>query len=175
MKIKLKITLCGWPNWVFLKRIFWIKLFCRSCIPCCSRLASHLYQKVPSPHVPKCLASFAPFRTLFECHLFCPIHVKWHHPCSLFSFTFPEALSPPDKSFCFLPESKFPKGRNFVHCHVPQSLQQCLPHGRCPGRFVSSFRQLQVCFQMTMFCFPSHPIRLEQQAHVHRVHTLQLP
>ena len=174
MKIKFKITLCGWPNWVFLKRIFllWIKLFCSSWTPCCS----HLYQKVPLHHVPRWLASFAPFRTLFKCYLFCPAHVKWHP--SLFPYSvllFLKHLSPPEKSFCFLPEIKFQLGRNFVHCRVPQSLQQCLPHGRCPVGFVRSFRQLQVYFQMTMFCFPSHPIRLEQQDFDHRVHALGLP
>lgn len=94
-------------------------------------------------------------------------------PCSVLLFL--KHLPPPEKSFCLLPESKFPKGRNFVHCCVPQSLQQCLPHGRCPVGFVSSCRQLQVYFQMTMFCFPSHPIRLEQQDLVHRVHALRLP
>ena len=121
MKIKLKITLCGWPNWVFLKRVFllWIKLFCSSCTPCCSRLASRLYQKVPLPHVPKWLTSFTPFRALFKCHLFCPTHGKWHPPCSLFSFTFPEALATTWEIILFPSRKYVPKGQEL--CSLPCS------------------------------------------------------
>lgn len=84
-------------------------------------------------------------RSLFGCRhrtvtsLVHPIHNSTpptHSPLPnhfLFPYSvlfFLEYLSPPERSFCLILESKLHKSRNFGHCCCLQPLQRCLAHGR---------------------------------------------